>query len=73
MHGLAKRAWVLPLLAVLVVAHGVLLYRVLSHAAFGMAAAAGAIALVLIKHFGSVSRSFTVFRRNSGSHRDSSK
>jgi hypothetical protein len=60
------------MLAVLVVAHGVLLYRVLSHATLGIAAAAGAIAPVLIKHFGSFGHAFTA-RRESASGRDVSK
>lgn len=64
MHNLTNmRVRMLPVVViVLVTAHGIVLYRVSSHAALGMAAASGVIVLVLIKHLGLLG-SFTMFRR----------
>jgi hypothetical protein len=59
------RPWMLAVGIVLLIAvHMIVLYRVSSHMALGMATVAGAIILVLIKHLGLLG-SYTLFRRRS--------
>jgi len=66
-HRLSKiRLWIVLLgVAVLVAAHGVILYYAASHTALPFALASGVLLLVVVKHLGLFGPVFALVRRRS--------
>lgn len=59
-----RRAWLLPvLLVVLLAGHGVLLYYVSVHVTLSAAVLSGAIVLLVLKHVGLLGPVYALFRR----------
>lgn len=68
-HGLAmKRAWLLPVVVILVAAHGFIFYRIASR--LTLILAVGLIVVVLVKHLGLLSGIYAVRRRRSRQQTD---
>jgi uncharacterized membrane protein HdeD (DUF308 family) len=60
---LLKRPWVLPVLVILLVAHGIVFYHVFSHTTLTLAM--GLALLVLLKHVGVFGPIYAFFKRRS--------
>jgi len=60
---LMKRSWVLPLLGILLVAHGIVFYRVFSHMAGSLVV--GLVLLMILKHIWVFGPIYAFFKRRS--------